>query len=75
MDPRIPDEHEAFEFRISGLDGYERVDWLVDHEHVGHTHSGKYLWPLKKGSHAVRASIWDGQTKLYETEEVRFHVR
>ena len=75
MDPRIPDEYEAFEFYISGITGDESVEWTVDNKNIGKTHGGKYLWPLKKGDHVVKATVWRERIKLLETEEIRFVVK
>ncbi len=57
MDPRIPDDHEAFMFRLSGVKDNSRVEWYVDEKLTAVTESGDYLWPMDRGSHKIgRAS-------------------
>ena len=75
MDPRIPDEQEAFEFRLDGLNKGEIVNWIVDDSEVGKDSKGRYLWLLEKGKHQVRAKIYRNQKPLYETHQVAFLVK
>jgi penicillin-binding protein 1C len=75
MDPRIPDEQEAFEFRLNGLNKGEVVNWIVDDSEVGRSSNGKHLWLLEKGEHLVRATIYQNQKPIYETHEVAFLVK
>jgi len=75
MDPRIPDEYEAFEFNLAGVTAKEIVDWRVDNVNVGKTQGGKYLWPLKKGKHTVMATIWKDPAMSQQTDEIQFIVK
>ncbi|OEU63354.1 MAG: penicillin-binding protein 1C [Desulfobacterales bacterium PC51MH44] len=75
MDPRIPDDQEAFEFYISGICKNEAVDWEVDNSKIERTYGGRYLWPLERGDHNVKAIVWKNKNKLLETEEISFTVK
>jgi penicillin-binding protein 1C len=76
MDPRIPDELEAFEFILEGLEDVHRIEWYVDgrRRHAGK--DGIYLWPLERGAHTAWVKIWShpGQSARL-TPPVRFLVK
>ena len=58
MDPRIPDELEAFEFALEGLEAAHWIEWYVDGRSM---HAGKdsaYLWRLERGVHTAWARVW-----------------
>lgn len=57
MDPRIPDDLEAFEFALNTDDQVKQVTWYVDDVAVSTTGSYKYLWNLVRGNHQVNASV------------------
>ncbi|HEU0264612.1 MAG TPA: penicillin-binding transpeptidase domain-containing protein, partial [Geobacterales bacterium] len=76
MDPRIPDDMEAFPLQLAKEAEYERVEWLVDGVVVGSGRAGerRFLWRLVKGEHRAQARLWrGGEAQL--TEEVPFVVR
>jgi len=76
MDPRIPDDQEAFVFRLANLDKKRNVAWYVDEKLVATTPTGEYLWPLLRGTHSVRARIGpDGSGQYQDTSAVRFTVK
>jgi penicillin-binding protein 1C len=77
MDPRIPDDKEAFVFRLASLpQGTTPVDWYVDDRLVAASAGGEYLWPLQRGVHSVRARIWwDGSGQFQDTPDVSFIVK
>jgi len=76
MDPRIPDDKEAFVFRLANLPQRTPVDWYVDDRLVAAAASGEYLWPLQRGVHSVRARIrWDGSGQFQDTPDVSFMVK
>jgi len=79
MDPRIPDEHEAFALILSETPlETSSVEWLIDEEVVGTTASdvNQFLWSLKPGTHVAQARIWaiDSEEPL-TTPVVRFSVK
>ena len=76
MDPRIPDDQEAFVFRLANLPQRTAVDWYVDDLQVAVSASGVYLWPLQRGVHSVRARIWwDESGQFQDTPDVSFTVK
>ena len=76
MDPRIPDDQEAFVFRLANLPQSTPVDWYVDDRLEGSTATGEYLWRLQRGVHSVRARMWPANSGSYkETPAVSFIVK
>ena len=75
MDPRIPDDKEAFEFLVAGLNKGDSIKWIIDSVPVGGNPDGKYLWSLKKGAHQVRATVMRDKNPVYETSDVAFLVK
>ncbi len=76
MDPRIPDDHEAFQFQISHLPENASICWYVDGKPAGTTRTGSFMWPLSKGSHLAMAKIWPEDLKTpIETASVNFVVK
>ena len=63
MDPRIPDELEAFEFVIEGVQDSDTVEWILDGDTIARTHGGRTLWPVARGTHQLTAAVTrDGQS-------------
>ncbi len=76
MDPRIPDDQEAFAFKLANLPQSTPVEWYVDGRLTGSTSGGEYLWPLQRGVHSVRARMWPANSGSFkETPEVSFVVK
>jgi len=76
MDPRIPDDQEAFVFRLANLPQSTPVDWYVDDRLVGSTAIGEYLWRLQRGVHSVRVRMWPANSVSFkETPVVSFIVK
>jgi penicillin-binding protein 1C len=76
MDPRIPDDQEAFVFSLANLNNQSEVDWYVDQQLVATTAAEEYLWPLQRGRHTVRARIWvDRAGQSQDTPEVSITVK
>jgi penicillin-binding protein 1C len=76
MDPRIPDDHEAFLFRISGVRERSKVEWIVDNQLKAVTDSGDYMWPVRRGSHTVIARVYTNDNMVKgETQAVGFLVK
>jgi len=79
MDPRIPDEHEAFKFTLTKTKLYlDSIEWLVN-EKVIATTAGEVrqlMWPLERGTHIAQAKIWtlDSKEPLL-TPKVTFYVK
>ena len=79
MDPRIPDELEAFALKLSATElEADSIEWLIDGKVIGRTTAEvrEFLWPVKRGTHIAQARIWmlQGDEPL-KTERVRFYVK
>ncbi len=79
MDPRIPDEYEAFALKLSKTQlEADSIEWLIDGKVIGNTPAEvrQFLWPLKRGTHIAQARVWmlEGDEPL-QTERVRFYVK
>ncbi len=78
MDPRIPDENEAFALRLSNTPlKATKIEWLIDGKVIG-TSSGKqekFLWNLELGTHVAQAKIWNDSDTPLTTASVRFYVK
>jgi len=78
MDPRIPDENEAFALRLSNIPLKARkIEWLMDGKVIA-TSSAKQrqlLWNLELGTHVAQAKIWSDSDTPLTTASVRFYVK
>ena len=76
MDPRIPDDHEAFSFKLAQVPTGAIVDWYVDDRLTATTSTAEYIWPLQRGEHQVQAIVrFERQHRLAQTPSVRFIVK
>jgi penicillin-binding protein 1C len=79
MDPRIPDEYEAFMLKLSEISlPVESIEWLVDGEVIAKTSDNvhQYAWPLSPGTHIAQARIWlKNAEQPVATPLVRFYVK
>ncbi|MCP4701440.1 MAG: penicillin-binding protein 1C [Gammaproteobacteria bacterium] len=78
MDPRIPDEHEAFSLALPQNLKSNKVEWLVDGEVAAVTanNENRYLWPLSRGVHTAQARVWEANSaRPRETRLVTFYVK
>ena len=78
MDPRIPDDHEAFPFKLSGVPEGASVDWYVDNRLMATTLQDNYLWPMSRGDHTAMARVRvrvETEGSISETSPVRFIVK
>jgi len=75
LDPRIPDELEAFPLRLNqAVNG--TVEWWVDGQLVGVTPgtASGFSWPMTRGEHVAWAKIRDS-AHVAETGKVAFMVK
>ena len=75
MDPRIPDELEAFRFQLALDRVPRRVEWFVDGKVVARTSDASYAWPLAPGEHTVRARVWLGNSPPSDIPPVTYLVK
>jgi len=82
MDPRIPDDHEAFKLVLSDvpLAESDTIEWVVDDQVIGTTSANvkHFLWYLSRGAHIAQARV---QPKVKATDSplstpaVEFYVK
>lgn len=79
MDPRIPDEYEAFTLMLSDTSlKVNSIEWVVDDEVIGTTvaDTRQLLWPIKRGQHLAQAKVWTiNAPEPMTTPAVRFYVK
>ena len=76
MDPRIPDDQEAFSFELNELPQGSIVEWYVDNGLIATTSTDTFLWPLQRGVHIAKAHIWFGKKRHFiEIPPVKFYVK
>ncbi len=78
MDPRIPDELEAFAFELPREMLPEKVEWDIDGQQISREGSRgiRCLWPLARGNHIVEARVWfSGEEQPLESKSVAFVVK
>ena len=78
LDPRIPDELEAFAFQIEAAATPIQVDWFVDDALAGSTVAGerRFVWSLERGEHIAYARVrFNGAGEPAQTDRVRFRVK
>lgn len=75
MDPRIPDEHEYFEFALTEREDIKNVRWYVNDKLIAVTDGPKYNWKVSKGKYKTRAEIiLDGNDSIIITTVVEYRV-
>jgi penicillin-binding protein 1C len=76
MDPRIPENQQAFVFKLANLPEKSTVEWYVDDRLTASTSTGDYLWHLQRGRHAVKVRFLpSGSGPSKETPTVSFMVK
>ena len=76
LDPRIPDDREAFEFQLNEQEGIQKVQWYLNGELLAQSRGPNYLWRVTEGRHRLQATVWrrdsyDG----FDTPAVEFVVK
>ena len=77
MDPRVPDSFEKYQMELRGVPDNTIVHWIIDGKEASASPSAKYLWPLARGSHTVKAIVagTEKNSRLTSTETLRFIVK
>jgi penicillin-binding protein 1C len=78
LDPRIPDELERFELRLSKAPAGTAVEWFVDDAPWASSvaENGATLWTPTRGRHLTRARVHlPGDAEPRWTETIAFYVR
>lgn len=76
LDPRIPDELEAFSFELASTPKDATTEWFVDGTPVGASSEefGRFLWNPKRGKHLVHAIVKNKHSSA-STQIVGFLVK
>ncbi len=75
MDPRIPNQHEYFEFAVSDRSDIAEVRWFVNDKLVAATSGAKFSWKVARGDYRARAEVrLAGSVPVIETETVNYKV-
>ncbi len=74
-DPRIPRDVQAFEFVANGLSPGSRVAWLLNAQSIATTTSGRFMWPVKRGSYTLVAQELGQTGNVLSAETVHFVVK
>lgn len=76
QDPRIPDEAEAFEFRLSDHEAAGQVKWFLNGKRLARTSTSRYTWPLQQGTHTLYAVVeMENTDRTIRTRPVEFTVK
>lgn len=73
-DPRVPADHQAFEFVVVGAGGHKLL-WRLDGRLLGVTDDPSYLWPVARGNHTLTVSMLKKDGTVGQTEKVPFLVK
>ena len=75
MDPRIPDDHEYFQFALTDIPNLGKVCWFVNGQPISVTARPTYDWKLSRGEFTMRAEVFlEGRDAPVTTEEVAYRV-
>ncbi len=74
-DPRIPDSHQKFRFEIGNLPHETRVEWALDDEPIISSTENSLLWPVTRGAHILRVSLFTADGAVRSLDPVRFSVK
>ncbi|MCB0322061.1 MAG: transglycosylase domain-containing protein [Bdellovibrionales bacterium] len=75
MDPRIPDQLEAFTFQVRGGRPFVEYGWEVNGEVVATTAEPRLSWPLSRGSFALKVLARSVEGHAEESPRVFFSVK
>lgn len=76
MDPRIPDEKEAFMFEIGGASDTDSVTWILDGNSLTTSAGSHCRWFLTRGGHELQARVESTDGMVHrETDAIRFVVK
>ena len=74
MDPRIPDEHEYFEFALTDVDNIRNVRWYINNELIATTNKPLYNWKISRGKFSTRAEVTFDNSETIVTQEIEYRV-
>lgn len=74
-DPRIPQDHQKFRFEIRDLPKGARVEWALNDDPVVSGAEPLLLWPVTRGRHILRVSLFTPDGDVRSLDPVRFTVK
>jgi len=74
-DPRLAQDHQAFEFDLQGVVAGDIVEWHVDDGEVFNREGARYLWPVSRGVHSVSAVVLRNGRRVAHIDETEFVVK
>ena len=73
-DPRVSPDDQAVEFHIQGISDDDLVIWDINGETV-RAKGSKYIWPVQRGAHEVRATILQNHVEIAAIDTTNFLVK
>ena len=75
LDPRVPEQYQAYPFSISFLPEGASVVWSVDGKECKTVQTDTFLWQPRKGNHTVQAEIIlnDGRKIILPQRRISVH--
>ncbi|MBF0379146.1 MAG: transglycosylase domain-containing protein [Desulfamplus sp.] len=74
MDPRIPDELEHIDFKVTGLLPNYRVRWIINNKYFLNKNA-TLQWKIERGRHKASAQLIDKKDNIIGTDSVEFLVK
>lgn len=74
-DPRIPEDHQKFRFEIRALPENTRIEWALNDEPIISASESTLLWPVTRGKHVLRVSLFTPDGDVRSLDPVRFTVK
>ncbi len=74
-DPRVPRNLQAFEFVASGLSTGNKIEWVLNGKQLNTTTTGRYLWPVERGSYTLLAQELGQTGNIMSAKTVHFNVK
>lgn len=74
-DPRIPQAHQKFRFEIRALPENTRIEWALNDEPIISASEPTLLWPVTRGKHVLRVSLFTPDGDVRSLDPARFTVK
>jgi penicillin-binding protein 1C len=74
-DPRVPRDVQAFEFVANGLSPGNHIAWMLNGTHLTTTTTGRYLWPVERGTYTLLAQELGQTGHIMSAKTVHFIVK
>ena len=75
MDPRIPDDHEFFQFELSHVEGLQRVEWFINGKLADSTTTPTWRWQLSRGEFVAHARVYLNAKQSMDTRQRHYRVQ